>query len=92
MKKKTYVFDGETLRILEEIKHELGKKETQVLKEAIRLYHKHHREMEERISRLERGAERMEELVQEIRELCIRLERCEELLSSIQKDIARLSK
>ena len=92
MKKKTYVFDGETLRILEEIKLELGKKETQVLKEAIRLYHRHHREMEERISRLERGAERMEELAHKIRELCTRLARCEELLSSIQKDISRLSK
>ena len=92
LKKKTYIFDGETLQILEEIKLKLGKKETQILKEAIMLYHHYNNQMEERISKLERGAQRMEEFAQELRKLSIRLERCEEMLSSIQKDIARLSK
>jgi len=38
--KKTYVFDKKTLEILKNLKEELGKSETQIIKEALRLYHK----------------------------------------------------
>ncbi len=90
MKKKTYVFDGETVRILEEIKVELGKKETQILKEAIRLYRQHQVEMRKEVTRLEKAVERIESLADRISDLSYKLGRCEERLRQIQEEIERL--
>jgi predicted RNase H-like nuclease (RuvC/YqgF family) len=90
LKKKTYVFDGETIKILEEIKLELGKKETQVLREAIRLYHRHHMDMKTEMMRLEKAVERIEKLADRISELSYKLGRCEEKLSRLQEEIDRL--
>jgi len=44
LRKKTYVFDEDTLNILKTLREELGKKETQIIKEALRLYFDNHRE------------------------------------------------
>lgn len=78
MKKKTYVFDGKTLEVLNTLKIELGKKETQIIREALRLYYenqKNHREillsakdMERRLSEIERRLDKIEELLREIRD------------------------
>ena len=90
MKKKTYVFDGETIKILEEIKLELGKKETQILREAIKLYYEQNMEMKAQISRLEDAISKVSELVQKVGDLSNRLGRCEEKLSELQDEIRRL--
>ncbi len=90
MKKKTYVFDGETIKILEEIKLELGKKETQILREAIKLYYEQNMEMKAQMSRLETAVSEITELVQKIGELSYKLGRCEEKLSELQDEIRRL--
>ncbi len=90
MKKKTYVFDGETIKILEEIKLELGKKETQILREAIKLYYEQTMEMKAQMSRLEDAVSKITELVQKIGDLSYKLGRCEEKLSELQNEISRL--
>ena len=90
MKKKTYVFDGETIKILEEIKLELGKKETQILREAIKLYYEQNLEMKAQMSRLENAVSKIAELVQKIGDLSYKLGRCEEKLSELQDEIRRL--
>ena len=90
MKKKTYVFDGETIKILEEIKLELGKKETQILREAIKLYYEQNLEMKAQMSRLEDAVSKIAELVQKIGDLSYKLGRCEEKLSELREEIRRL--
>lgn len=92
MRKKTYVFDGDTLRILEEIKTELGKKETQILKEALRLYYEHHMSMKRDMSRLESMIRDFEELMDRISELSYRLRRCEERLKSLEEEVRKLGR
>jgi len=90
LKKKTYVFDGETIKILEEIKLELGKKETQILREAIRLYYDHNLEMRAQMSRLEEAVSKIADLVEKIGDLSYKIGRCEQRLSELQEEIRRL--
>ena len=90
MKKKTYVFDGETIKILEEIKLELGKKETQILREAIRLYYEQNLEMKAQMSRLEEAVSMLAELLERMKDLSLKLDRFEENLSELQDEIRRL--
>ncbi len=90
MRKKTYVFDNETLRILEEIKRELGKKETQILKEALRLYYEHHRSVKREISRLEAMVREIEKLTGKISELSYKLGRCEERVRFLEEEVRKL--
>ena len=90
MKKKTYVFDGETIKILEEIKLELGKKETQILREAIRLYYEQNLEMKTQMSRLEEAVSMLAELLERIKGLSSQFNRFEEKLSELQDEIRRL--
>ncbi len=90
MRKKTYVFDGDTIRILEEIKVELGKKETQILKEALRLYYEHHQSMKRDLDRLETLVRDLERMVERISELSYKLGKCEERLRSLEEEIRRI--
>ncbi len=63
MKKKTYVFDEETLRILSELRNKLGKKEVQIIKEAIREYYKRiveNKTLEERLKHIENKIKELE--------------------------------
>ncbi|GAB6066408.1 hypothetical protein JCM9492_15010 [Aquifex pyrophilus] len=70
MKKKTYVFDEETLRVLSELKKKLGKKEVRIIKEALMYYYEKlmGESLEERIKHIEN----------KIRELELRVKRLEE--------------
>jgi prefoldin subunit 5 len=90
LRKKTYVFDGDTIRILEEIKLELGKKETQILKEALRLYYEQHRSFKKEMARLDSLVRELQRLTERVSDLSDKLDRCEERLRSLEEEVRKL--
>ncbi|WP_457640433.1 hypothetical protein [Persephonella sp.] len=62
-KKKTYVFEEETLDTLKKIKQKTGKSETQILKEAIILYEKYLNDDEDGIKTIKDIASKLEKIV-----------------------------
>ncbi len=88
MKKKTYVFDQNTLEILESLKGELGKKEVQILREALALYRDKVRGVKESLSKVENLSSKMDmvlvrlfELLNKVEDSNAKLSRIEHLLS-----------
>ncbi len=88
MKKKTYVFDPNTLEILESLKGELGKKEVQILREALALYRDKVRGVKESLSKVENLSSKMDmvlvrlfELLNKVEDSNAKLSRIEHLLS-----------
>ncbi len=69
MKKKTYVFDKNTLEILDSLKQELGKKEVQILKEALSLYKEKVSEAKESIRYVEHISSKLDTIIKGIAEL-----------------------
>ncbi|MBK3331648.1 hypothetical protein GWK41_01045 [Persephonella atlantica] len=69
MKKKTYVFDQETLNNLSQIRDLTGKKETQILKEAIRFYLSYLKDEERILSKNLMLSEKLEKLVEQLSEI-----------------------
>jgi len=92
LRKKTYVFDGETLDILKILKEELGKKETQIIREALKLYFDNHRERENLLNSLSGVMDRIEKVMRQISELSYRLGKCEERNRILEEEVKRLRK
>ena len=69
MKKKTYVFDQETLNNLSQIRDLTGKKETQILKESIRFYLSYLKDEERILSKNLMLSEKLEKLVKQLSEI-----------------------
>jgi len=90
LRKKTYVFDDHTLEVLQVLKEELGKKETQIIREALRLYFENHRNSRNLMSSVNELVERMENIVKQISELSYRLGRCEERARRLEEEIRKL--
>jgi len=90
LKKKTYVFDSRTLEVLKLLCEELGKKETQIIREALKLYFDHHRSRKELISSVESLVERIERITNQVAELSYKLGRCEERNRNLEEEIRRL--
>jgi len=72
-KKKTYVFEEDTLKKLEEIKRNTGKSETQILKEAITLYIKLLNDDMEGVNSIKGITEKLEKVVDRLETLLKRL-------------------
>ncbi len=88
MKKKTYVFDSSTLELLESLKKELGKKEVQILREALRVYGEKVQSLKESVSHMGSVVSKMDmvlvnmfELSSKIEDVNAKLRRIERLLS-----------
>lgn len=90
MKKKTYVFDDDTLEVLKTLREELGKKETQIIREALRLYFDNHRNNRELMLSLNDLLNRIESIVSRISELSYRLGRCEERNRTLEEELRKL--
>ncbi|RLJ70081.1 hypothetical protein BCF55_0343 [Hydrogenivirga caldilitoris] len=90
MKKKTYVFDNATLEVLQTLREELGKKETQIIREALRLYLDNHRTNGEVMNSLNKLVERIENVVERVSELSYKLGRCEERTKRLEEEIRKL--
>ena len=89
-KKKTYVFDQDTLNILEALKRDLGKKETQILKEALRLYMEHHKGMSAMTTTAQEFLKSVENLTKHVSDLSYRLGRCEAEKERLKSELDRL--
>lgn len=90
MRKKTYVFDRETLEVLNTLKEELGKKETQIIREALRLYLDNYRTERELLAELKVLVGKIETLFSRTSELSYRLGVCEERNRHLHEEIRRL--
>ncbi|RUM28824.1 MAG: hypothetical protein DSY32_03900 [Aquifex sp.] len=89
MKKKTFVFDEQTLKILEELKEKLNKKEVQIVEEALRFYHEYLVLKEGIYGDIKKISENFLEIINKIEDLSYRLGRCEaerEILIGKSKD------
>ena len=89
-KKKTYVFDQDTLKILEALKRELGKKETQILKEALKLYMEHHKGVSAMTNTAQEFLKSVENLTKHVSDLSYRLGRCEAEKERLKGELERL--
>ncbi len=92
MRKKTYVFDEDTLDILRSLREELGKKETQIIREALKFYFDHHREQVSLMNSLGNLMEKIERIVRQISELSYRLGRCEERNRILEEELRKLGR
>ena len=92
MQKKTYVFDDNTLEVLKTLREELGKKETQIIKEALRLYFENHRNNREVMASLNELVGRIEAIVSQIAELSYRLGECEERNRVLEGELRKLKR
>ncbi len=90
MRKKTYLFDNHTVDIIQILKEELGKKETQIIKEALRLYFDNHRSNEEILKSFKDLIDKIESIVEKVSELSYRLGRCEERNRRLDKELRKL--
>ncbi|WP_164930794.1 hypothetical protein [Aquifex aeolicus] len=77
MKKKTFVFDEQTLKILEELKTKLNKKEVQIVEEALRIYHEYIVLREGLYGDVKKISENFLEIINKIEDLSYRLGKCE---------------
>lgn len=90
MRKKTYLFDPDTLEILETLKAELGKKETQIIREALRLYLQSHMRERKLLDAVDDLAERIERIALKVSELSYKLGRCEERNRVLEEELRKL--
>ena len=90
MKKKTYILDQNTLNILGTLCRELGKKETQIIKEALRVYLESHNRNQHFIDSMAEAMSKMEQALERVAELSYKLGRCEERNRALQQEISRL--
>jgi len=84
------VFDDNTLEVLKTLREELGKKETQLIKEALRLYFDNHRSNGEVMSSLNELINRIESIVSQVSELSYKLGKCEERNRALERKLRRL--
>lgn len=90
MKKKTYIFDPDTVEILNTLKEELGKKETQIIREALRLYFESRRNEKKLMDSVNDLVEKIDEFADRISDLSYRLGRCEERNRVLEEELKRL--
>ncbi len=90
LRKKTYAFDQATIDILEELKRELGKKETQLLKEALKAYYKSIKNEKNLSSQVENFLSNIKDLANMIMELSYRLGKCEEKMRQLEERIREI--
>ncbi len=90
MRKKTYLFDPDTLEILETLKAELGKKETQIIREALRLYLQSYMRERRLLDAVDDLAEKIEGITLKVSELSYKLGRCEERNRILEEELRKL--
>jgi len=89
VKKKTFVFDEQTLKILEKLKTKLNKKEVQIVEEALKLYYEYVVLREGIYGDIKKISENFLEIIKRIEDLSYRLGKCEaerEILLGKTKD------
>jgi peptidoglycan hydrolase CwlO-like protein len=92
LKKKTYLFDDDTLEVLKVLRQELGKKETQIIREALNLYFNNHKNQTELMSSVNELLEKIEAIVSKVSELSYQLGRCEERNRMLMEELERLKR
>ncbi len=85
MRKKTYMFDDETLEILDELKCNLNKKEVGIIKEALRLYYETQKNQENLYSSIMGIVSQLNFILSRIEKLSYELGQCRERNKMLEK-------
>ncbi len=90
MRKKTYLFDSDTLEILSTLKEKMGKKETQIIREALRLYLDSYMKERKLLDTVSEFMDKIERIADQISDLSYRLGRCEERNRILEAELRKL--
>ncbi len=90
MKKKTYVFDEDTLEILDQLKCDLNQKEISIIKAALRAYYEVQCNKKEIYKTLNEVVTQLSSIVQKIEELSYALGQCRERNRQLEKILREL--
>lgn len=90
VRKKTYVFDDDTLEILENLKCSMNKKEVSIIREALRMYHDMHNNQENLYKALNEIICQLEYITSKIEKLSYELGQCKERNKYLEDMIRKL--
>ncbi len=90
MRKKTYVFDEDTLEILENLKCSMNKKEISIIKEALRMYHEMHNNQENLYKMVKEIISQLEYITSKIENLSYELGQCRERNRHLEEMLRKL--
>ena len=90
MKKKTYIFDDDTLEILDQLKCDLNQKEVSIIKDALRAYYEVQCNKKELYRTLHEVVSQLTHIVQKIEELSFALGQCRERNKQLERLIEEL--
>ena len=90
MRKKTYMFDDETLDLLYELKCNLNKKEVGIIKEALKVYYEFHCNQENIYNSLNHIVSKLDMIVSKIEKLSYELGQCRERNKYLEKHLKNL--
>ncbi len=92
MKKKTYIFDEDTLEILDQLKCDLNQKEVSIIKDALRSYYEVQCNKKELYKTLNEVVSQLNHIVQKIEELSYALGQCRERNRQLEKILDELKR
>ncbi len=89
MKKKTYIFDDNTLDMIDHLKCELNQKEVVILKEAIRMLYESKYERKKKEDLLNEIVRKLDYIVRRIEDLSFELGKCKERNKYLEDKLKR---
>jgi len=92
LKKKTYIFDEDTLEILDQLKCDLNQKEVSIIKDALRSYYEVQCNKKELYKTLNEVVTQLNHIVQKIEELSYALGQCRERNRQLEKILDELKR
>jgi len=92
LKKKTYIFDEDTLEILDQLKCDLNQKEVSIIKDALRSYYEVQCNKKELYKTLNEVVSQLNHIVQKIEELSYALGQCRERNRQLEKILDELKR
>lgn len=90
MRKKTYVFDEDTLEILENLKCSMNKKEISIIKDALKMYYDVHNNQENLYKALNEIICQLNYIASKIENLSFELGRCKERNKHLEEMLRKL--
>ncbi len=90
MKKKTYIFDDDTLDMIDHLKYELNQKEVVILKEAIRMLYEYNCERKKKENILNDIIQKLDYIIRRIEELSFELGKCKERNRYLEDKVKKL--
>ncbi len=92
MKKKTFVFDDDMIRKLNELKEKLNKKEIAIIKEALNMYYEYQSTGFKAKNKAEELVDKIDFILNKVEELSYKLGKCHERNKYLEKELKSMNK